>query len=202
MTVSADKDYLSLPLKELLADTAARTPTPGGGSVAAAVGALGTSLARMTLAFTVDKPECAAHAGRLKALMDEFAGAGEQFGNLMAEDMAAYEQFAASRKGSDQDKQQALLRAVSVPMEVIVLAGAVVARLDEIKTLITPHLLADLQAAAVLASASARAASTSARANIAALTNRREAERLENQLDMLLGRLARHRNAVFHYERR
>ena len=82
----------------------------------------------------------------------------------------------------------------------IVLAGAVTARLDQVKTVVNPYLLPDLQAASVLASASARAASSSARVNIAQLTNRREAERLENQLDLLLGRLARHRNAVVHYE--
>ncbi len=33
--MSADKAYLSLPLRELLNDAAAKSPTPGGGSVAA-----------------------------------------------------------------------------------------------------------------------------------------------------------------------
>ncbi len=198
--MSAGKDYLSISLKELLSDVAAKTPTPGGGSVAAAVGALSASLARMALAFTVDRPDRAAESGRLKALMEELASTGEQFGHLMTEDMAAYEQYAAARKGSEDEKQQALLRAIAVPMEIIVLAGAVAARLDEIKTIVNLYLLPDLQAAAVIASASARAASTSARVNIAQLANRREAERLENQLDLLLGRLARHRDAVVHYE--
>ena len=198
--MSAHKDYLSLPLKDLLSDVAAKTPTPGGASVAAAVGALGASLARMALAYTVDKPDRAAEAGQLNGLMEELAGAGEQFGHLMTEDMAAYEQYAAARKGSDDQKQHALLRAIAVPMEIIVLAGAVAARLDEVKTIVNPHLLPDLQAAAVLASCAARAASTSARGNLTQLANRREAERLENQLDLLLGRLARHRNAVVHYE--
>jgi len=198
--VSPAKDYLSLPLHELIADTAAKTPTPGGGSVAAVIGALGTALARMALAYTVDKPEHAAEADRLKALAGELEQAGGQFGQLMAEDIAAYQEYAAARKASDQQKQQALLRAVSVPMEIVVLAGAIVARLDEVKALVNPFLLSDLRAAAVLVSAAARAASTSARVNIAALANRREAERLDNQLDLLLGRLARHRNTVFHYE--
>jgi len=199
--LSAGKDYLSLPLRDFLADVAARTPTPGGGSVAAAVGALGAALARMALAYTVGRPAGAGDDERLSALADELAGAGRQFEQLMAEDMAAYEQYAAARKADDERKQQALLRAVAVPMEIIVLAGAIAARLDEVKALINPHLLPDLQAAAVLASAAARAASTSARVNLAELANRREADRLENQLDLLLGRLARHRNAVVHYQR-
>jgi len=199
--LSAGKNYLSLPLRDFLADVAARTPTPGGGSVAAAVGALGAALARMALAYTVGRPAGAGDDERLSALADELAGAGRQFEQLMAEDMAAYEQYAAARKADDERKQQALLRAVAVPMEIVVLAGAIAARLDEVKALINPHLLPDLQAAAVLASAAARAASTSARVNLAELANRREADRLENQLDLLLGRLARHRNAVVHYKR-
>jgi formiminotetrahydrofolate cyclodeaminase len=162
---------------------------------------MGTTLARMALAYTVDKPQRAAEADHLRALAGELEQAGRQFGQLMAEDMAAYQEYSAARKASDQQKQQALLRAVSVPMEIIVLAGAVAARLDEVKALVNPSLLPDLQAAVVLAAAAASAASTSARVNIAALANRREAERLDNQLDLLLGRLARHRDAVFHYER-
>ncbi len=54
--MSASKDYLRLPLHDFLADVAARTPTPGGGSVAAAVGALGAALARMALAYTEGRP--------------------------------------------------------------------------------------------------------------------------------------------------
>jgi formiminotetrahydrofolate cyclodeaminase len=154
----------------------------------------------MALAYTVDRPDRAAEAGRLRSLMEELSGANEQFGHLMTEDMAAYEQYAATRKGSDDEKQHALLRAIAVPMEIIVLAGAVASRLDEVKATVSSYLLPDLQAAAVIVSASARAASTSALVNIAQLANRREAERLENQLDLLLGRLARHRDAVVHYE--
>ena len=52
--VSPGKDYFCLPLRDFLADIAARTPTPGGGSVAAAVGAFAAALARMALAYTAE----------------------------------------------------------------------------------------------------------------------------------------------------
>ena len=64
------KDYLELPLKELFADIGQRTPVPGGGSVAAAVGALGASLARMAVAYTVGKPAYAEHDELLRPVLD------------------------------------------------------------------------------------------------------------------------------------
>ena len=65
----------------------------------------------------------------------------------------------------------------TVPMELIALAGAVGARLDEVKAFTNPQLFSDLQAAAILTASAARAAATSATVNLAALTDRKEAER-------------------------
>jgi len=188
-------------MREFFDDLAAKSPTPGGGSVAAAMGAMAASLGRMVIGFTVGKEKYAQHEGRLRELLDEFNRAGEMFGHLLREDMAAYERFASSRKLDDPEEQQrALATAVAVPMEIVVLAGAVAARLDEIKSFVNPHLFSDLQTAAILAYSAARAACTHVRANIDSLEDRKEAKRLENQLDMLVGRTGRHRNAVVHYQ--
>ena len=155
----------------------------------------------MAIQYTVGKPKYAAHEPRLRELLDELKCAGDRFGMLMKEDMAAYERLMTSRKSNDLEEQQrASATAVAVPMEIVVLAGAVAARLDEVKNCINPHLLSDLQTAAILAYAAARAASINVRTNIVALEDRKEAARLENQIDMLLGRSGRHRNAVVHYQ--
>jgi formiminotetrahydrofolate cyclodeaminase len=86
-------------------------------------------------------------------------------------------------------------------MEIVVLAGAVAGRIDEIKAFTNPFLLSDLQVAAILAYGSARSACTSVRINLKQMEDRKEAQRLENQLDLLVGRTGRHRNAVVHYQR-
>ncbi len=191
------KDYLSLPLRELLADTAAKSPTPGGGSVAAAVGALAASLARMAVEYTVGKPKFAAHDARLRELLTELGRAGEMFGQLMAEDMAAYERFAAARQNPDAaEKQRAIATATAVPMEIAVVAGALLERLDEIKAFTNPHLLSDLKAAAILAEAAAQTAALNVRENLRSLANTQEAGRLETQLHTLLARARGHRDAV------
>jgi methenyltetrahydrofolate cyclohydrolase len=194
------KDYQALPLADFVADTALRSPTPGGGSVAAVVGAMGAALGRMALAYTAGKPAFAAHEERLRRALAELQQASDGLMQLMREDMIAYEEYAAARKSGDAGRQRAALdRATAVPMELIALAGAVGVRLDEVKACTNPQLLSDLQAAAILTTAAARTAALSAMANLAALADRKEAERLENRLDIMLARLNRHCDAVVHY---
>ncbi|MHC4443767.1 MAG: cyclodeaminase/cyclohydrolase family protein [Planctomycetota bacterium] len=198
--MSADKQYLSLPMKEFLDDLSAKSPTPGGGSVAAVAGTLAAAQARMVVEYTIGKKRYAEHQKRLTEVIEEFKRAGDMFGQLMSEDMAAYERLAAAYKAGDNNElEKAVATATAVPMEIVFLACAVVARTDEIKAFVNQNLLCDLRVAAIMAYASARSASTAVRVNMENMTDRKEAARLENQLDMVLGRTARHRNAVVHY---
>ena len=201
--MSANKDYPSLPLGEFLADLAGRSPTPGGGSVAALVGALAAAQAPMVIEYTVGKARWAEKEPRLRELLEEFKRARDMFVQLMSEDMAAYERLAASGRADDAgERERAVAVAAAVPMEVVALASAVAARLDEIKSFVNPYLLSDLHVAAVLAHAAARSAGMNVRINLDQLADRKEAEQLANQLDTLLARTARHHDAVVQYQAR
>lgn len=193
-------DYLSLPLREWLEHTAAKSPTPGGGSISAVVGTHATALGRMVLAYTIGKPKYAEHESRLREIDAELAGDLEEFQRLVTEDIKAYERLRVANKSDDtEEKARAAAAALAVPMEVVVLAGAVCARLDEVKTWVNSYLYGDLRTAAILAEATAHAASAIARVNLPGLEDRREADRLEERIDLLLGRAARHRsNVVYH----
>jgi formiminotetrahydrofolate cyclodeaminase len=194
------KDYLNLPLAHLLEDTAAKTPTPGGGSVAAFVGALGAALGRMAVNYTVGKPAYAQHEPRLRSMLEELQRCGQMFTQLAGEDMAAYERYSASRKGGDTDEQQrALLTAATVPLEMVAVASAVLQRLDEIKHLLNPYLLSDLQAAAILTDAAASAAALNVTANTTQLANRPDAEQLASQLQVLLQHCSERKQSVTAY---
>ncbi len=200
--MGADRDYLWLPLRTFLADLAAKAPTPGGGSVAALIGAVAASQARMVLAYTAGKEKYAEHESSLQDLLAELKRAEDMFGEFMSEDMAAYERLVASRKSDEKDEQQrAIATAIAVPMEIVGLAGAVAARLDEIKSAVNPYLLSDLQVAAILAFASARSAALNVRINLKKLADRCQAKHLEDQLGQLITRAHQHRSAVVHYNR-
>lgn len=195
--MNTDKDYLSLPLKVFLADLAARTPTPGGGSVAALAGALAAAQARMCVEYTLGKPKFAAHEDVLRRALAELSRAEAAFGRLMAEDMAAYEHLSSVRKAGDPaETQQAVAVAAAVPMEIAALAGAVLALLDDLKERINPHLLSDLKVAAVVALATAQSAALNVEVNLRELSDGTEVERGDKEMTRLLEHASSHRNSV------
>jgi len=199
--MSADKDYLALPLQTFLADLAAKSPTPGGGSTAALVGAVAACQARMVLEYSVGRAKGAEHEPRLHEILAEFGRAEQAFSRLMTEDMSAYERWAAARKGDDADEQQrAVATAVTVPMEIVALAAAAAGLLDEVKAIVNPYLFSDLQVAVILTRASAHSAAANARVNLRDLADRMGAQLLGRQLDDLLVSTDRHHDAVQSYK--
>lgn len=117
-------------LDQFLGDLAARTPTPGGGSVAALCGALGAALGVMAARYTSGKR----YADRAAA-MEELAAGLEPSVAFLREavdrDAAAYEAVAAvlQRPKEDPGRAEALraatLGAMEVPLEVQARAVAV-----------------------------------------------------------------------------
>lgn len=199
--MSAAKNYLELSLHEFLNDAAGKSPTPGGGSVAALTGALAVSMARMVLAYTVGKRRFAEHDTDLHQATDEFARAGKMFEQLMAEDMAAYERFAAAQQSEDEEEQQhALATAAAVPLEMAAVADVFSTRMNEIKAMVNPNLYSDLRVAAILAAAAAEAAAVNVRINLNALQDSTQAGQLRQQLNELLRRVQTNREQIVAYE--
>ncbi|MCL2330492.1 MAG: cyclodeaminase/cyclohydrolase family protein, partial [Phycisphaerae bacterium] len=169
--MSAGKDYLSLPLRTFWADLASRSPTPGGGSVAASVGATAASLGCMVVEYTIGKPRFAEHESRLQSILAELKAAAETFGRLMAADMEAYGAVVAARKLDAVAQAQANAKALAVPMEIVALAAQVAALLDELGPITNPQLNGDLRISLILAVATADSAATLVRDNLPNLSN-------------------------------
>ena len=147
---------------------AARTPTPGGGSAAAAAGALGTALGEMVLAYSVDPghpdPE-------LAALRSDLGRIRRRFLELVEEDAASYERVRAARRARKETPgvpevegawRAALRGAAEVPLGTARLARDVAGRLREVG----PRTKAALGSDLVTAQALLRAATEGALANV------------------------------------
>jgi formiminotetrahydrofolate cyclodeaminase len=195
MTDSTD-DLLSLPLRQFLDRAADRTPTPGGGSVAALVGALATTMAQMAARYTLGNPRYADHEPAVRAWLEELERARAAFGRLLDEDVAAYERYAAARDADDAEKARALATATAVPMEVVAMAATAARRVDELKDRCNRHLLSDLVVAAILFDAAAHAAAANVRVNLARMADAPEVDRLSRELQAMLARTRTHRDAV------
>jgi len=163
-------DLLDMTVKDFAGATAAKRPTPGGGSVAGVVGALAAALGEMSLAFTRGKPRFAEHAAEHKHLARRLAVTRGMFLDLVADDAAAYELFRQT-KGAGEEGQVATAVAIDVPREMTKLALALLEDLRGFLPTSNRRLVSDLVAGAALAEAVVRISDANVRVNAPGVTD-------------------------------
>jgi formiminotetrahydrofolate cyclodeaminase len=174
-------DVLDLSVKKFIQAVAAKTPTPGGGSVAGVVGALAVALGEMSLVFTSGKKKFAAHQAFYDHLAPRLAKARAMFLDLVGDDMAAYSLYQdAGRRdeGPERDEavQLALAAAIDVPRQGAKLALAVLEDFAALADKCSPYLISDLVAGAALAVAMARLCDYNVRINVPNVTDKAAAQ--------------------------
>lgn len=151
--------YLDHTLADLLDDTAARTPTPGGGAIVAVTAALAAATAHMAAAFSADKKRFAMHRGQIADAMDQLRRSRQLLSGLMEEDMAAFSAWQSARKsGKPVEKTAALAAAVAVPESIAATCCTLLKTVGRLVPMTTEHLHSDLAIAAILAEACVRGA--------------------------------------------
>jgi methenyltetrahydrofolate cyclohydrolase len=172
-------------IEGFLSATAAKQPTPGGGSVAALVGALAAALGEMTVNYSVGKKSLAQHQSQLTTALAEFARARQVLLELVVEDQAAYEAFTAIRKLPETDPQRrgrfdaALLACIRVPQAIGITAAAVLELCDQLADRVSRYLLSDLAVCAELAMATVRSAAYNVRINLVEVADAAERKRFD-----------------------
>lgn len=162
---------------EFLNAVAERSPTPGGGSAAAAAGALACALGRMTANYSINKNTEPSVRDRVEAVINRLRSADEILRGLVTQDAAAYAHMSAAAKAKRENPvaasayQKAVLSAVAVPLEAAAAISHALAAMDELKDFANRNLLSDLGVAAVLAEAAAQAAWYMVAVNLPELTD-------------------------------
>ncbi len=177
----SDADVLDLSVRKFIEAVAAKTPTPGGGSVAGVVGALATALGEMALGFTSGKKKYAPHQAFYDHLAPRLARARAMFLELVSDDMAAYRLYQdAGRREDGPDKDQAvqlaLAAAIDVPRQAAKLALAVLEDFSAFADKCSPYLISDLVAGAALAVAMMHLSDYNVRINVPHVTDRAAAQ--------------------------
>jgi formiminotetrahydrofolate cyclodeaminase len=181
-------------ITDFLNATAAKQPTPGGGSVTALAGALAAAIGEMVLNYSVGKKELAQHQNDIKAGLSELTRARALLLGLMQEDQVAYEALTAARKLPDSSatKQKefdvALVACIRVPQAMGATALAVLAEADRLVDKVNFHLLSDLAVCCELAMATVRSAGYNVRVNMPDLQDPRDRTQVQSEADHLLGR--------------
>ncbi|MGB5478795.1 MAG: cyclodeaminase/cyclohydrolase family protein, partial [Thermoanaerobaculia bacterium] len=175
-------------LTRFVESTASEAPAPGGGSVAAAVGALGSALGTMVANLSAHKrgwderwEEFSDWAEQGKALCEELLG-------LVDEDTAAFEGILAALrlpKSSEAERserhralQQATKRAIEVPLQVMQASLKSMKVLEAMAHEGNPASVSDAGVGALCARAAARGAYLNMRINSGDLEDKRAVEDL------------------------
>lgn len=150
------------PLGTLLEQIAAKTPTPGGGAVASAVGALSAALAGMVVSYSAGKKNLAQHEPALQEARSRLERARGLFLMLAEEDAAAFGLVNELSRLPEGDPRRAaempaaVLASVRVPEATMAASVDILRLMVELAGITNRHLRSDLGIAAELAEAAAR----------------------------------------------
>jgi formiminotetrahydrofolate cyclodeaminase len=105
-------------IQEFLDGVAAKTPTPGGGSVAAVTGAMAASLTEMVCNLTIGNPKYPDVQDEMVRIAERASELSGQLLELADRDSEAFEKVMGAYKTKDKAKiKGALLTAVEVPQK-------------------------------------------------------------------------------------
>lgn len=181
-------------IQEFLDATAARQPTPGGGSVTALVAALAAATGEMVINYSIGKKGLEAYQDELKPALAELTRARQVLLQLMVEDQAAYEALTAAKKlpaGSPEREAKmpaAMLMCIRVPEAIAATGVAILEACDRLVNFVNPYLLSDLAVCADLAMAAIRCAIYSVRSNLQDVPDADDRRKIETTVGQILNR--------------
>jgi formiminotetrahydrofolate cyclodeaminase len=181
-------------IAEFLDGTAAKQPAPGGGSVAALVGALSAAIGEMVLNYSIGKKGLEAHQDALKEALAELHRARQVMVELVTEDQSAYQALTAARKlppdAPDREKQfnSALLASIRTPEAIAATAASILDLCQRLVPIVNYYLLSDLAVCADLAMATVRCGIYNVRVNLSDVSDPADRQKIESTLESILTR--------------
>jgi formiminotetrahydrofolate cyclodeaminase len=166
--------FRSQTLAAFIQNVGDKCPTPGGGAVASAVGALAAALGRMVVSYSIGKKNLEEHQPLLIAANARLERAAAVMLELADEDAAAYGAVNELSRLDASDPRRAELAAaqqasVQVPLMVAAAAVDLLRLFEQLAGTTNRHLRSDLGIAAVLARATVEASAWNVLINLGTL---------------------------------
>ncbi len=181
-----------LTVKDFLRVAASDAPTPGGGAIAALVGALGASMASMAGNFTVGRPKYQEHDELVRNTLDQLTDLMADMIRAVDDDAEAFSGISLAYKlpkGTDEEKvarktaiDAALTASMKVPLRVVRCAVEAARLLPPLARVGNQNLLSDVVVAAIMLEAAARAGRANVLVNSGQLRSE-AARRAEEEAD-------------------
>jgi formiminotetrahydrofolate cyclodeaminase len=194
-------------VEKFLDDLASGHPTPGGGSAAAIMGAMGAALISMVCNVTIGKKGYEAVEGEMKALLHESEKVRQRLTDMVADDIAAFNSILAAYKlpkSTEVEKaargaaiQAGLRRATEVPIDCARVCGEVIALARRASEHGYLNVISDGGVGVLAGFAGLRSAALNVYINAPALKDRDFAERATAELKKLVEHCAAESEAVY-----
>lgn len=185
-------------LQEFNADLASNSPAPGGGSAAALLGSLSSSLCSMMAALTVGKKGCEAAFDESEKILAKMKEKREEFFKLMDKDASSFDAVIDALKLPKETEEQKAVRkakiqegykaAIMPPIESANLAFTLYDDIDYIVTNGNQNVVTDGLAAAIAANSAIEMAMLNVKINLTSIKDedfveekKREIKKLESE---------------------
>jgi methenyltetrahydrofolate cyclohydrolase len=195
------------PLETFLDELASGAPTPGGGSAAAVIGAMGAALISMVCNVTLGKKGHEAVEAEMQSVRDESERLRARLTSMVADDIAAFDGLMAAYrlpKANDEDKlrradaiQSTLRAATETPLACARACAQVVALSRRAGEKGYAGVVSDAGVGVLAANAALRSAALNVYINAPSLKDRSYAEAALSEIEKLLADSARDSEAVF-----
>src|SRR5580658_11377900 len=194
-------------VEKFLDDLASGSATPGGGSAAAIMGAMGAALVSMVCNVTIGKKGYEGVEAEMRAVRDESERVRRRLTAMVSEDIAAFDSLMAAYKlpkGTDDDRawraaaiQAALRRATETPLDCARVCAEVIALSRRASEHGYLNVISDGGVGVLAGFTGLRSAALNVYINAPALKDRAFAEAATAEIETLVGSCAAESEAVY-----
>lgn len=193
-------NLVDLTVKNFVAESASDSPAPGGGSVAALAGSLGTALAQMVIRLTDEKKAFKALDESVQTKVKEsllfFEKRQAELLHLIDEDTKAFNSFMAALalpKSTDLEKEnrakamtEAAILSMNIPLQTARTCFAVIENLKLIAMYGNKNAVSDIGVAMLMSDAALNAAILNVKINLQGLNDLDDKEKIEKECNDLI----------------
>ncbi|GIP35269.1 cyclodeaminase/cyclohydrolase family protein [Paenibacillus sp. J2TS4] len=189
---------MNLSVRSFIQEASSRTPTPGGGSVAALVAALGASMASMVAHFS-QGPKYASIQEEMDGIVTRMKADMDQFEALLEEDIRSFETYMAASRMPAQTEElkqakdialaSASVLATEVPVRLLRRCLASLETIEDISARVNRNVLSDLGIAVHLLEAAARSAMITVTINLSGLKDDSLRDKYERECERAIIRI-------------
>jgi formiminotetrahydrofolate cyclodeaminase len=193
--MSEEEKGREVTLNQFLDAISEGSATPGGGSVSALAGCLGSALVEMVVNLTVGKKAFEAHEPELKKIREEAHSQREALASTIARDMDAYQEVMNAYllpKTTEEEKrkrqeeiQKSLKKAADPPLFTAVTSLKVMKLCQEAVEKGNPNAISDAAVGALLADAALWGGMFNVLVNLSALEDKKYAQKMKKELKRL-----------------